>query len=98
LGDFSSPTPSLLICINERQDPTRPSCAQRGSLQLAEAIEKEIADRGVELKVERIHCLGHCQKGPTMRLAPGGKFYLGKKDTEIKAILDDIESRLKKVL
>jgi len=33
-----------------------------------------------------------------MRLAPGGKFYLGKKDTEIKAILDDIESRLKKVL
>ncbi len=33
-----------------------------------------------------------------MRLAPGGKFYLGNKDTEAETILDDIESRLKKSL
>jgi len=98
LNDFSSSTPSLLICINERQDPTRPSCARRGSLKLAQAIEQGIVERGIALKIERIHCLGHCQKGPTMRLAPGGKFYLGNKDTEAETILDDIESRLKKSL
>jgi len=89
-----APKPTLLICINKRMDTTRPSCGYRGSIELADAIEKGVAERELGLEIERIHCLGHCQKGPTMRLAPGGKFYLGKGVDDADAVLDDLAGRL----
>ena len=90
----ASKKPSLLICVNKRHDLSRPSCGYRGGIELADALEAGIAERGLPLEIERIHCLGHCQRGPTMRLAPGGKFYLGKEVSEVAEILDDIEERL----
>ena len=77
-------------------DTTRPSCAYRGSIELAAAIEKGLAERRMDLEIEHIHCLGHCRNGPTMRLAPGGKFFLGKTQEDAEAVLDDLEERLKK--
>lgn len=64
----------ILVCIN-RRSPNHPSCAARGSEAIALCIEQEVASRNLPVAVERIHCLGHCQQGPTLRLAPDGRFF-----------------------
>ena len=81
-----------MICINRRFGMGEPSCAGRGSEALADRLETEIQSRGINLTVERCICMGHCRAGPAIRLAPGGKFYLGFSDNEIAALLDEAEN------
>ena len=82
---------ALLICVNHRFGTDKPSCAARGSLAVAEAVETGVAQRRIDLAVERIICLGQCTKGPSMRLAPGGEFLLGVDLVQVPGILDRLE-------
>lgn len=82
---------SVLICINRRFHSDQPSCAQRGSEALAEAIEAGVRERRINVRVERIKCLGQCTKGPSVRFAPGGRFYLGTSIEDVAGILDELE-------
>ncbi len=91
-----SPAPAsrprtLLICINRRFQASEPSCAARGSLPIAEAIESGIRQRRIAIKVERIVCLGQCTKGPTLKLVPG-EFILGTTPDMVPGILDRLEA------
>ncbi|MFT4631184.1 MAG: NADH:ubiquinone oxidoreductase subunit E [Candidatus Pseudothioglobus sp.] len=65
---------TIVICTNRRPATGLPSCAQRGSEALADQLEQLIQSRDLPLTVTRSVCLGHCQEGPTARLAPGGEF------------------------
>ena len=56
----------LFICVNQRM--TAASCAGRGSVAIAEAIEAAIAERELPIDVHRIHCFGRCEMGPNVRL------------------------------
>lgn len=83
---------TLIVCINMRFQSDKGSCAEKGSEDLADALERAIADRNININLERIRCLGECANGPSMRLAPGGKFYLHVKPADIPNILDEIEA------
>lgn len=84
---------SVLICINRRRNPDQPSCAARGSEALAIAIEKEIAARCLpSLQVERVFCLGVCEKGPNLRLTPGGPFMHHLKPENLEEAMQKIEA------
>ena len=48
------PPRTLLICINRRFKASEPSCATRGSLPIADAIESGIRERRIAIPVERI--------------------------------------------
>jgi (2Fe-2S) ferredoxin len=65
---------TIVICTNRRNATGLPSCARRGSEALADQLEHSIKSRNLPLAVTRSVCLGHCQEGPTARLAPGGEF------------------------
>ena len=39
-------------------------------------FERGITARKIDVKFERSICMAQCQKGPTVRLAPGGRFIL----------------------
>ena len=82
----------LLICINRRFEGDKPSCAARGSLPIADAIERGIKERRIALDVERIVCLGQCMHGPSMRLAPGGRFFLGVAPSQVESLLSEFEA------
>lgn len=82
----------LLVCINRRFQVDRPSCAVRGSVALADAVEKGIAERRLNVEMERVVCLGRCPYGPAMRLAPGGEFFLGIAEGDIGGVLDALEN------
>jgi len=86
----ASPT-KLLICVNRRFGADQASCAARGSEGIADAIERGIAESGLDLPVERICCFGKCQHGPNMRLAPGGEFFMGVGPERVREVLDALE-------
>lgn len=81
----------LIVCINRRLGTGQRSCVGSGSLDLIRKIEAMIAAEGLEIPVIRRECLGRCETGPVMRIAPGGPFF-----TEIdEARLLDIIAGLK---
>lgn len=82
---------ALVICINRRYGVDRASCGGRGSEALADALEREIAERRLAVTVDRIRCFGDCARGPVMRLYPSGPFYRGVGGDDLAAILADIE-------
>jgi (2Fe-2S) ferredoxin len=90
----TKPTPPtiIMVCVNRRFRADEASCAKRGSEALADALEAGIHERRIAIKLERSVCMGHCQTGPTVRLAPGGHFYHGPKLGEAGAILDELEA------
>lgn len=85
---------TLAVCINRRFGGDIPSCAERGSEALADALEKGIAERRINARIERMTCFGYCQKGPNMRLVPGGGPFLhGVTADQIPAIFDQLEAQ-----
>ena len=80
----------LLICIHSRASG-RPACADRGSQELALMLEKEIAERHLAVPLERMFCLGRCDQGPNMRIAPGGEFFHHVTAADIPTIMDAIQ-------
>lgn len=81
-----------MVCINRRFRADEASCAKRGSEALADALEAGIRERRIAIKLERSICMGHCQTGPTVRLAPGGRFFHGPALSEVTDILDELEA------
>ena len=81
----------LMVCTNRRFGADGASCAARSSLDMAKAIEAGVLERRINITVERSVCMGQCTKGPTLRLAPGGRFILGKSLEDIENILNDLE-------
>lgn len=82
---------TVMVCVNRRFRVDEASCAARGSEKVADALETGIRERRINIKLERSICMGHCQTGPTVRLAPGGRFFHGPSPDEIIAILDELE-------
>lgn len=73
----------LLICVNRRLTHGNPSCGQQQSVKLAQQLEELIARERLAISVERVFCLGRCNEGPVLRLAPAGEFLVGMKADEL---------------
>ena len=65
--------PTVIVCVNRRMGYDKPSCAERGSEAIADALQ--CALRGTDASVVRIKCFGRCTQGPIVRVAPGGRFF-----------------------
>jgi len=84
---------ALVVCVNLRLRADAPSCAARGGIAIADALEHGVTARNLNVAVERICCLGLCTQGPNIRLAPGGAFYSEVSLGDVPAILADLEAR-----
>ncbi|MGD8838859.1 MAG: (2Fe-2S) ferredoxin domain-containing protein [Gammaproteobacteria bacterium] len=80
----------LVVCINRRLGSGQRSCAGSGSLALIERIETMIEERGIEAPVVRRECLGRCEQGPTMRIAPGGPLFTEIDEAALAVIVDEL--------
>ncbi len=83
---------SFAICINMRFQADQPSCAGRGSEDIADALERGIKDRGIDIVLERLRCFGLCAQGPNLRLIPGGNFHHRVTMADVPALLDMLEA------
>lgn len=89
---LAKPT-TIRICINRRYRSDEVSCAANGSHAVADAIEAGVRARRIDITVERSVCMGQCNHGPTVRLAPAGRFFLGTRLDDVDALLDELERR-----
>ena len=86
------PSPVRLVaCVNRRLGAGQRSCAGSGSLALIERIERLIDDRGLAVPVVRRECLGRCEQGPAMRIAPGGPFFTEIDEAALTVIITELE-------
>ena len=67
-------------------------CRAYGAAELADALEEEIKNRGLDNKigVRRTGCHGFCEKGPLFVVQPSDVCYQGVQTKDIPAILDKI--------
>jgi (2Fe-2S) ferredoxin len=87
-------TKKVIICVNYRANPDQPSCAGRGSRDLARCLKDELAGSHLDIKIEHSDCLGYCEMGPNLKLVPQGRFFHHFKKQDIPAILKQIKQFL----
>ena len=76
----------LLVCTNFRANPNHPSCAARGSKEMAIYLAQQLQKKNVSIEIEEIQCMGYCKVGPNVRLIPNGEYFheiSARKFTEI---------------
>ena len=89
LPDNASGTPLLTVCINDRgPGAITASCGAQGGVDLKSAIETEISRRGYDIEVQTIRCLGLCEKGPNVRLAPGNNWFHEVDPADVHRLVD----------
>jgi len=86
----------VVVCVNHRANPDLPSCGARGGEAIASRLEDELRQRDLGITVERFNCLGQCEAGPNIRLAPAGPFYQGLAESDIPMLMIDIETFFKR--
>jgi len=77
----------LVVCVNERLGAGKKSCAGSGSRELIEKLKQRIMEEGMDIPVEEQVCLGRCELGIAMRIAPGGPFFTEVTDMDVESIL-----------
>ncbi|MDP6602739.1 MAG: (2Fe-2S) ferredoxin domain-containing protein [Rhodospirillales bacterium] len=82
---------TLLICVNRRFGSDKPSCAARGSVEIADALEAGVRTRRIDIETERLRCFGQCPHGPNLRPAPGGSFFHRVAIEDVPSVLDTLE-------
>lgn len=65
----------LLVCTNYRANPNNPSCAARGSKEIAAELMQHLQQENVSIEIEEIQCMGYCKIGPNVRLIPNGAYF-----------------------
>lgn len=81
---------TIIVCINHRANPNQPSCGTRGGIEIANLVEAEISKRGLNIRMERFKCLGFCERGPNLKIAPDGRFIYGAKPEDIPQLIKQL--------
>ena len=84
---------TVTVCVNRRENTgglAMASCGARGSEAIAEAVERGLAERGLRARFATIKCLGLCEKGPNIRLAPSNSWFQQLTLADVPAVLDII--------
>jgi len=82
----------LVVCVNERLDPKQKSCAGSGSRELIQIIQQRKLDSGLDFEVIEQVCLGRCEEGIAMRIAPGGPFFTEVTEQDLDSIIQTVQA------
>ena len=86
-----APSIQILVCTNDRgADAPKPSCAQRGGLDVYRRFKDEVRQRGLKERVlvTRTGCMHHCSRGVTVAVWPANHWYGGVATEDVCALLD----------
>jgi hypothetical protein len=103
-GDWFQPQAPLFtvrICINKRLNTDRlPSCAERGSRGLADALERLIIAERIPASVTRGPCMNNCANGPNLKIQAADYFNLQNdiSDANIEKIMVAIRAEAERRL
>lgn len=81
---------TIIVCVNHRSNPNQPSCGASGGIRIADYIESQVTKNQLALGVERFYCLGFCEQGPNLKVAPEGHFIHNVKMEELPNLIREI--------
>ena len=84
----------LVVCVNKRLGTGQRSCVDSGNLDYIADIESLIEQAGLDVPIVKRECLGKCEWGPVMRIAPGGRFFTEIDESSLPIIIDDLKKFL----
>lgn len=84
----------LVVCINRRLGTGQRSCVGSGNLEYIAEIRRMIEHANLDVPVIERECLGKCEQGPVMRIAPGGRFYTEISQDSLTEIVAEIQRML----
>ena len=91
-ADFQG-RPTVTVCINDRDERFAPCCGRHGGREIVAALRAAVGGRGLDVDVQTINCLGLCQKGPNLRIAPSGSLYHALTVDDVPTVVDALASR-----
>jgi NADH:ubiquinone oxidoreductase subunit E len=80
---------TIVVCVNQRLGQQK-SCAGSGSEQLANLIQEKLEENNLPVSVTKIKCFGRCDKGPVIRIAPGGKFFEAFGESDLDNLISHV--------
>jgi len=87
-----SPYPPVIrICTNDKDEMGGPVCGKRGGAEIKDELEKGISDRGIDITISTIACMGYCSRGPALMLDPGTSFIFHAGPEDVPEILNIAE-------
>ena len=77
------------VCGHERAEgASRPSCFNRGSLDLLRELKSVLQDRSlVDVRLQKAGCLDHCEQGPSCVVYPESVWYSLRDEESIEAMM-----------
>jgi NADH:ubiquinone oxidoreductase subunit E len=82
----------LIVCINERLGTGQRSCVESGSLDYIRDLRARISEEKLDVSVVERECLGKCEEGPVMRIAPGGRFFTDINEASLPLIMTELKA------
>lgn len=82
--------PRLVVCVNQRLGAGQRSCAGSGSRDLIQQLKTHLTNASLDVPIVERECLGRCEQGPAMRIAPGGQFFTEVGASDLVAIVDQL--------
>ena len=82
----------LIVCINERLGTGQRSCVGSGSLDFIRQLRQEMAQQCPDIQIVERECLGKCEQGPVMRIAPGGRFFTEINQASLPLIISELKT------
>ncbi len=82
----------LIVCINQRLGTGQRSCVGSGNLDYIRRMRELITAAGLDVSVVERECLGKCDFGPVMRIAPGGRSFTEIDASTLPRIVRELKS------
>ena len=84
----------VFICGHERPEgASRPSCNQRGSLELLSVVKAEGRKQGLEnIRIQKSGCLDFCENGIACVVYHEGIWYRLSPDIDVKSLIENLKN------
>ena len=81
----------VYVCTQQKPNPEAPSCPNRGSAQVLDALRAELGKAGLadEVQVTTSGSIGLCTRGPNMVVYPEGIWYSGVQVADVPEIVKE---------
>jgi (2Fe-2S) ferredoxin len=80
----------FFVCVNQRPDGGKGSCAGRGAQAIVSALVAGLSEHPAlwsSVSVTPTGCLGPCTEGPTIVVYPEGVWYVGVRLEDVPELL-----------
>lgn len=73
--DYKKPERHILICVNTKE--AGDYCSKKISIEDYKTLKFWTKEKHPEIKLTKVLCLGHCEKGANIMVYPEGKLIVG---------------------